>query len=215
MKTAIIYARVSSESDRQNTERQVTDLTGYAQANGLSIKKVFEEHISGAKKNSERPVFQNALTYAKENNIDVILFDELSRCGRSTWEVLESVKYMVDHNNNAFFKKENLFLFDSDGNQSPVTAVIISCLSMSAEFERQNIAHRLNSGRALAISKGIKMGRKEGSVMSKEQKKEKYSKALQYLRKGISVQNAVTLARADGVQISERTLWRLKKEFGL
>lgn len=215
MDTAIIYARVSSESDRQNTERQVADLTTYANGNGLKIERVYEEHISGGKKNSERPIFQEALTYAKDNSTDMVLFDELSRCGRSTWEVLEAVKYMLDNRINAYFKKENLYLFDSNGNQSPITAVVISCLSMSAEFERQNIAHRLNSGRALAIAKGVKMGRKEGSTMSKEQKKEKYQKALQYLRKGISVQNAVTLAQADGLTISERTLWRLKKEFGL
>lgn len=215
MKTAIIYARVSSENDRQSTERQVADLTTYANANDLKIEQVYEEHISGGKKNTERPVFTDSLEYARDNNIDIILFDELSRCGRNTWEVLQAVKYLLDNKINAYFKKENLYLFDSNGNQSPITAVVISCLSMSAEFERQNIAHRLNSGRALAISKGVKMGRKEGSVMSKEQKKEKYSKALQYLRKGISVQNAVTLAKADGVTISERTLWRLKKEFGL
>ena len=51
MKKAIIYARVSSVGDRQNTERQVSDLTRYAEYSGMTIEKVFEEHISGAKRN--------------------------------------------------------------------------------------------------------------------------------------------------------------------
>ena len=56
-KKAIIYARVSSsgsQEQRQNTERQVKSLLDYAASNGLSVERIFEEHISGAKKNDER-----------------------------------------------------------------------------------------------------------------------------------------------------------------
>ena len=56
--TAVIYARVSSVGDRQSTERQVKDLSDYALYKQLEVRKVFEEHISGAKKNEERPVLQ-------------------------------------------------------------------------------------------------------------------------------------------------------------
>ena len=55
-KTAVIYARVSSVGDRQSTERQVEDLSHYALYKQMEVRKVFEEHISGAKKNEERPV---------------------------------------------------------------------------------------------------------------------------------------------------------------
>ena len=51
MKTGVIYARVSSIGDRQSTERQVKDLSEYAKFKGIKVSKVFEEHISGAKKN--------------------------------------------------------------------------------------------------------------------------------------------------------------------
>ena len=56
MTTGVIYARVSSIGDRQSTERQVKDLSEYAKYKGIEVCKVFEEHISGAKKNDERPV---------------------------------------------------------------------------------------------------------------------------------------------------------------
>ena len=51
MTTGVIYARVSCIGDRQSTERQVKDLSEYAKYKGIEVCKVFEEHISGAKKN--------------------------------------------------------------------------------------------------------------------------------------------------------------------
>ena len=63
MTTGVIYARVSSIGDRQSTERQVKDLLEYATYKGIEVCKVFEEHISGAKKNDERPVLCEAMEY--------------------------------------------------------------------------------------------------------------------------------------------------------
>lgn len=58
MKKAVIYARVSSTNDRQSTDRQVIDLKAYASCNDMEVVKVYEEHISGAKKNDQ--FFTNA-----------------------------------------------------------------------------------------------------------------------------------------------------------
>ena len=69
MTTGVIYARVSSIGDRQSTERQVKDLSEYAKYKGIEVCKVFEEHISGAKKNDERPVLCEAMEYCKANSI--------------------------------------------------------------------------------------------------------------------------------------------------
>ena len=92
MKAAVIYARVSSESDRQNTERQVADLTDYANRNGLEVVGVYEEHISGAKRNEERAVMTECIDYAVTNGVEEVLFSELIRCGRAVWEVLDTIR---------------------------------------------------------------------------------------------------------------------------
>ena len=55
--TAIIFSRCSSSGfqiGRQDTTRQVADLEAYAKYANLKVVKVFEEHISGAKKNKEK-----------------------------------------------------------------------------------------------------------------------------------------------------------------
>lgn len=40
---AVIYTRVSSTTERQNTERQVVDLKGYAEYMNFEIANIFEE----------------------------------------------------------------------------------------------------------------------------------------------------------------------------
>ena len=94
--TAVIYARVSSVGDRQNTDRQISDLLDYVEYQKLELCKIYEEHISGAKKNSERPVLQQAIEFCKANQISILLVSELSRLGRNAFEVLATVKGLID-----------------------------------------------------------------------------------------------------------------------
>src|SRR5574344_652608 len=97
MKTAIIYARVSSTTDRQNTERQISDLINYAKNANLEIVKKFEEKISGAAKNINRPVLQEAMDYCILSNIDIILCSEMSRLSRNVYELQDTIKYLIEH----------------------------------------------------------------------------------------------------------------------
>lgn len=211
MKTAVIYARVSSSgamADRQNTERQVASLTAYASANGYDVAGVFEEHMSGAAKNADRERLNSALDYAKENSVDIVLVSELSRLGRAIWEILETVKRCIDNGIDLYFQKENLRLFDADGKVGGIAAIYISCLGFCAEMERENIRYRLNQGRELAKAKGVKMGRKPGSVKSREKKEHEYAGLIRLLRRGQSLRNAAKLC---GVSLS--TAMRVKREF--
>ncbi len=207
---AIIYSRVSSIGERQNTERQIEDLTKYAVDNNIDVVKVFSEKISGAKKNSERGILLDCFEYAKINYIDVILVSELSRFGRAIWEVLESVKYCADNGIDVFFQKENLHIIKENGEVDSIMAIYISCLGFCAEIERKNIQFRLNSGRQLAIEKGVKMGRKLGSSKSKEKKQEEYKNVLKELKRGTSIRK---VAKLHDVSVS--TVQRLKAEFRL
>ncbi len=205
---AIIYARVSSVGDRQNTERQISDLTRYAKYSNMTIAKIFEEHISGAKKNTERPILLQAIDYAKSEGIRQILISELSRLGRNAFEVLSTVKDMIDSGINIYFQKEQFTLLDENGKPSLFAPVMIATLSTCAQLERDNIKFRLNSGRANYVAKGGKLGRKKGSTKSTEQMKEQYKEVIALLKRGYSVRN---IAKLQGVGIS--TVQRIKKQF--
>ena len=208
--TAVIYARVSSVGDRQSTERQVKDLSDYALYKQLEVRKVFEEHISGAKKNEERPVLCQTLEYCKENRISTLLVSELSRMGRNAFEVLASVKQLLDCGINLYIQKEQFNLLGEDGKPSLFAPIMLATLSTCAQLERENITFRLQSGRRQYVAKGGRLGRKPGSVKTMEQKQEEYKEVIALLRKGYTIRDVAKLTR-KGVS----TIQRVKKEFQL
>ena len=149
MSTAVIYARVSSIGDRQNTDRQISDLLDYVEYQKLELCKIYEEHISGAKKNVERPVLQQAIEFCKSNRVSILLVSELSRLGRNAFEVLATVKDLIDSGVNLYMQKEQLTLLDAEGKPTMFAPIMIATLSTCAQLERENIKFRLNSGRKL------------------------------------------------------------------
>ena len=208
--TAVIYARVSSIGDRQNTDRQISDLLDYVKYQNLEICKIYEEHISGAKKNVERPILQQAIEYCKQNSVSILLVSELSRLGRNAFEVLATVKDLIDSGVNLYMQKEQLTLLDAEGKPTMFAPIMIATLSTCAQLERENIKFRLNSGRKLYIERGGKLGRKAGSIKTTEQKREEYKDIISYLKRGYSVRNTAKLT-CKGIS----TVQRIKTEFSL
>ena len=213
---AAIYARVSSTGDRQSTERQVIDLTDYASRNSMTISKTFEEHVSGAKKNHERPVLQECLSYCIDERIDVLLLSELSRLGRNVDEVLANIRLAKENRLNIYFQKEGISIYGCDGKENPYLTIMIAVLGTCAQMERENIHDRLQSGRKVYVDKNIAatgksgLGRKEGYRKPVETKKEEYKEALKLLRAGYPIRKVAKLT-----DVSESTIKRLKKEFAI
>ncbi|WP_291530636.1 recombinase family protein [Bacteroides sp. UBA939] len=210
MKRAVIYARVSStiERNRQNTDRQVEDLKNYAEYAGMEITEVFEEYISGGKKNNERAILQDAIDYCIINKVDILLTSELSRIGRSSFEVLETVKTLIDNKINLYMQKEQFTLLDNTGKPSMFAPIMLATLATCAQIERENIQFRLDSGYQRFRANHGKVGRKKGSIKSIEQKKEEYKEIISLLKKGYSIRNVAKLTKR-GIS----TVQRAKTEF--
>lgn len=207
-KKAVIYSRVSSVGDRQDTSRQIRDLEILANQRNLKIEKTYEEHISGAKKTQDRPVLKECLDYCFTNNIDILLISELSRLGRNVDDVLANVRLCKEKHLNVYFQKEQLSIFNSDGKEHPFLTIFIAVLGTCAEMERENIKFRLNSGKAQFIAKGGKVGRKKGYKKPDEKLQEEYAGVIKLLRKGYPIR---MIAKSEGVGIS--TVMRIKKKF--
>lgn len=205
---AVIYARVSSVGDRQDTTRQLRDLEKYAGDHSLTVVKTFEEHISGAKKTKDRPILTECLDYCFSNNIDTLLISELSRLGRNVDDVLANVQRCKEHHLNVYFQKEQLSIFGADGKEHPFLTIFVAVLGTCAEMERENIKFRLNSGREKYIAEGGKLGRKEGYKKSDEKLREEYAGVIKQLRKGYPIR---MVAKNEGVGVS--TVQRIKRKF--
>ena len=206
--TAVIYARVSSVGDRQDTSRQVRDLEILAKEKSLKVVNTYEEHISGAKKTQERPILTECLKYCISNHVSVLLLSELSRLGRNVDDVLSNVKLCKENHLNVCFQKEQLSIFGADGKEHPFLTVFIAVLGTCAEMERENIKFRLNSGKAQFIAKGGKVGRKNGYKKPDDKFREEYAAVIKQLRKGYPIR---MVAASCGVGIS--TVQRIKKKF--
>ena len=209
MKTkAVIYARVSSSNDRQDTTRQIEDLRKYAVSQNIEIVNVFQGHISGAKKNEERQVLTDCLNYCTIHSVNYLLLSELSRLGRSTLQVLRSLEVLHEAKVTVYIQNLGLYTLQADGKVNPIVSVLTTMLAEMGNIERSNIQYRLNSGRANYIAKGGKLGRKKGSMKTEEKKLEEYRDTITLLKKGYSIRN---IAKLQGIGIS--TVQRIKNQF--
>lgn len=209
MKTkAVIYARVSSVNDRQDTTRQIEDLKRYALLQDIEIVRIFQEHISGAKKIEERQVLTECLEYCTEKGVDYLLLSELSRLGRSTLQVLRSLEILHEAKVSVYIQNLGLYTLQPNGKVNPIASIMVTVLAEMANIERANIQYRLNSGRANYIAKGGKLGRKAGSIKTEERRREEYRETIALLKKGYSVRN---IAKLQGIGIS--TVQRVKNQF--
>lgn len=204
----VIYSRVSSQSARQSTDRQVTDLQKLAADRGYTVCAVFEEKISGCKAIVERPVLLGCLDFCTDaqNHVDMLLVTEVSRLGRSTLEMLKALDMLHKHKVSVYIQNLNIETLLPDKTVNPLSSLITTLLGELAAMERQGILDRLNSGRALYIQKGGRLGRNPGSFKSREQKKEEYKEAISLLKKGYSIRN---VAKLTGRAVS--TIQTIKK----
>ena len=102
-------------------------------------------------------------------------------------------------------QKEQLNLLDADGKPTMFAPIMIATLSTCAQLERENIKFRLNSGLKTYVAKGGKVGRKKGSVKTKEQRAEEYSDIITYLKKGYSIRDTAKLSDKSVSTVQRRT----------
>ena len=107
-------------------------------------------------------------------------------------------------------------MFSADGKENPYLAVMVSVLGVCAQMERENIYYRLQSGRKVYVDKNIAatgksgLGRKVGYRKPADKKREEYKETLKLLRAGYPIRKVAKLT-----DVSESTIKRLKKEFGI
>ncbi len=200
---AVIYARVSSTGERQSTERQVADLTRYAETAGLEVVAVYEEKASGAKKDREK--LAECLEFLRGGGAQHLLVSELSRLGRSLKQVLEVVDELTAIGVNIYFQAQGLNTI-VDGKPDATVKAMVSMFGAFAELERTTIVDRLQSGRRVALEKGVfRPGRPEGSGMTKEELLAKYPKAVKRLQAGRTIREV-----AGEFNLSTKTIQKIK-----
>ena len=184
---AIIYARVSTQG--QDYERQLAELTQYADRMGYDVVKTFSEKISGAKKIAEREAMSDLLRYVENNQIDKVLIYECSRLSRRAVDFLSIIETLNEKKISLYIHQNGLETLQPDGSINPIATMLLGILAQFNSMERNLIRSRMESGYNNFRNNGGKVGRKEGFSKSVESYKEEYSEELRLLRKGYSLRN--------------------------
>ena len=87
-----IYARVSTGD--QSCERQLVELTSYAERSGFEVVGTFKDTGSGSK--NDRLERRKIMELARHRDIDLVLVSELSRWGRSTPDLRNTIERLAE-----------------------------------------------------------------------------------------------------------------------
>jgi DNA invertase Pin-like site-specific DNA recombinase len=139
------YMRVSSESDRQNTNLQRDALL----AVGVDSRHLFEDHASGAK--DDRQGLAKALAFLQPG--DVLVVWKLDRLGRSLSHLLTIVTSLKDKN--VAFRS----LTEGMDTTTPSEKLLFHVFGALAQYERALTQERVLAGLEAARRRGRIGGR--------------------------------------------------------
>lgn len=208
MKNVVLFCRVSSTNDRQNYERQINDLTQLAATQNYHIAGVFAEKVSGAKKNTERKELMNMIEFVNSNDIDKVLVTELSRLGRDTLQVLQTIEILNQNKISLYIQNYNIETLTPEKEINPMSQFLVTILAEVARMERKTIENRLVSGYQNYRSTGGVVGRKSGFKKPADIMKDEYVEEIKMLKKGYSYQHIAQITKTN-----KNTLTKLRKLF--
>jgi DNA invertase Pin-like site-specific DNA recombinase len=151
MKTAALYARVSTDNGSQHPEAQIRELREHSKRRGWKVTHEYVDLCSGAKE--KRPELDKLMADAHRRKVDVILVARFDRFARSVSHLLRALET---------FKAlgiEFVSLSEQVDTSTPAGKLVFTVLGAVAELERSLIAERVRAGLRNARAKGKRLGR--------------------------------------------------------
>ena len=147
MNTIFGYWRCST--DAQDQERQIRSL----QDAGCEV--IVGDKITGTSDYGDRKELAKLLDEIEEGSL--LILDELSRLGRTMVTMLVEVNRLLEKGVKIRTLDGRL---DTTTMPEEIIRLIVGVMGYAAEMELKNIKRRTAEGRKVALSRGVKMGRK-------------------------------------------------------
>lgn len=162
------YMRISTQKEKQTTDRQRITLEQYAEDNKFKFDELVEERISGTIKSESRPRF-NILGNKLRNN-DVLIVTDIDRLGRNADDVIMEFKKLKAQGIrvialdtpylNEWEKVQDSSIYNM------IADIFITLKAHMAQQEREKTIQRINQGLAVAKAKGKALGRPKAELPS-------------------------------------------------
>ncbi|MCM3113619.1 recombinase family protein [Lederbergia lenta] len=194
-KKRFAYIRVSSKE--QNEDRQVETM----RKEGIDSRDIFIEKMSG--KNFDRPKYQLLKQLVREG--DEIVFDSITRMGRSMKETLKEYEWFAENGILLKFIKEPMINTSNEQDdiiKQAIQRVILTVLAAFAEKERIDREISQAEGIEAARAKGKHLGRPKAVITAEFEQAYKL-----WINKEISGVKAMKMAN-----MSKTTFYRKVKE---
>jgi DNA invertase Pin-like site-specific DNA recombinase len=168
------YIRVSTAE--QDVKNQRYEILEYANKHILQVSDWIEIEISSRKDKKERRIEE---LLSKLQSGDTLIVSELSRLGRSTSEVIDIVKEIIDRQISFVAIKQNLNITSKLDMSSKI---IVTMFSLFAELERDIISERTKQALKAKKDGGKVLGKPRGTIQESilDKHKEKIVELLAY-----------------------------------
>jgi DNA invertase Pin-like site-specific DNA recombinase len=175
----MIYSYIRVSTDKQNSENQRFEITQYLKRNNLPEKVNWIEETASGTQNHKKRILGKYLEEFGSN--DTLVVSELSRLGRSLFDVMTILNELMTKQVKVISIKENFELKDDINSQ-----VLAFAFSLSAQIERQLISQRTKEALARVKAEGKQLGRPPGRTSTNKKLAEHHDEIIRLLKKQVS-----------------------------
>lgn len=205
---AAIFVRVSTK--QQDTKRQVDDLKKLCEKQGWKVVSVITETVSGKTKNSQRSDLIKLMKLADTGLIQKVVVSEVSRLGRNTREVLDTIDELSNRKISLYIQNHNLETLTPAGKVNSMAKFMLTLLAEFARMERETLIERTISGQRRAWEVEDKQkGRPKGTTEDSTKLLNKYPEVVRHLNAGKSLRDVAARCR-----VAINTVRKVKKAVG-
>ena len=148
--TSYFYVRCST--DHQDETRQIE----MALKRGIEKNNIFVDKITGVSQYGDRPEYSKMVALLQPN--DCVHTEDLTRYGRSMVEMLVEINKLIESNIDVITEDGRL---NTKNMPKEIVKLIVGVMGYASECELLNLKRRTAMGRAVAVSRGVRMGRKK------------------------------------------------------
>ncbi|MFD1423848.1 recombinase family protein [Laceyella tengchongensis] len=207
---AIIYARVSTKKEEQETslERQVLDLKQWAEELSVEVVRVISEQYSGFDLN--RPGLHELFDTLKQEKVEAVLIQDDTRLGRG--EAKLAIIHQLHRSGCTIYSLQQRGELELDAGESTVLSIIAKV----EELQRKMMNQKISWGMRRAVrEKGFNPAKnlKNQGLGGREKKEVPLEQIVALKEKKLTYEEIAAMLKGFGYDVSRATVHRRYREW--